>query len=163
MLSYCLVVIVKRYSCTALYDDLGCEGAEVDLVFVLDSSRIIRDQNPADGSYDNWTLLLQFVVNVINKLTIGSTATRVGVVKFSSIGQNEFYLNTYNSKDQVINRVLAISYVGSSQTNTAEGLRIMHEQQFTFARGDRSGVNNVAIVVTGGESNVDTDRTIPEA
>lgn len=135
----------------------------VDLVFVVDSSRIVRDQNPPDGSYDNWELLLQFVVNVINKLTIGSSATRIGLVKFFSAGQNEFYLNTYSTKTDVINRVLGLSYVGSQETNIAEGLRIMHEQQFVSARGDRSGVKNVAIVVTAGESNVETDRTIPEA
>ena len=33
----------------------------IDLCIVIDSSGSIRDNNPPDNSYDNWTLLLDFV------------------------------------------------------------------------------------------------------
>ncbi len=36
----------------------------VDLCIIVDSSGSIRDNNPSDGSYDNWDLLLQFVREV---------------------------------------------------------------------------------------------------
>lgn len=39
----------------------------------------------------------------------------------------------------------------------------MQDIQFTSARGDRSNVPNIAIVITDGVSNKDKDRTIPDA
>ena len=40
--------------------------ALIDLCVVIDSSGSIRDNNPPDGSYDNWELLLEFVEQVIH-------------------------------------------------------------------------------------------------
>ena len=37
----------------------------IDLCVVIDSSGSIRDNNPPDGSYDNWELTLAFVNLVI--------------------------------------------------------------------------------------------------
>ena len=45
-------------------------------MFVVDSSGSIRDNNPQDGSYDNWNLLLQFISDFINNLDIGDDANR---------------------------------------------------------------------------------------
>lgn len=141
---------------------IGCESSVVDLVFVLDSSGSIRDQNPTDNSYDNWALLLQFAVNVVDRLSISSSKTRVGVVKFSDVGENIFYLNDYTDKQSIINRIQTISYSGAN-TNTSGGLRVMRTQQFIVNRGDRPNVQNIAIVVTDGESTFDKTLTIPEA
>ena len=41
---------------------VGCDL--VDLCIVIDSSGSIRDNNPDDGSYDNWKLTLEFVQEV---------------------------------------------------------------------------------------------------
>ena len=38
----------------------------IDLCIVIDSSGSIRDNNPADKSYDNWELILAFVQQVTN-------------------------------------------------------------------------------------------------
>lgn len=141
---------------------LGCASSVVDLVFVLDSSGSIRDNNPDDGSYDNWLLLLQFVANVIDRLSISSTNTRVGVVVFSDIGDNVFYLNTFNDKSSVKNAVLNIGYVGSN-THTAAGIRAMHYEQFISQNGDRSNVENIAVIVTDGVSTTNNHTTVPEA
>ena len=59
---------------------------------------IILFQNPDDGSYDNWALLLQFINNVIDILDVGELKTRIGLVAFSTYSQNIFYLNTYKTK-----------------------------------------------------------------
>ena len=40
----------------------GCDL--IDLCVVIDSSGSIRDNNPSDGSYDNWELTLAFVREV---------------------------------------------------------------------------------------------------
>lgn len=64
-----------------------CNTARADLVFVLDSSGSIRDANPADESYDNWNLVLQFMANFVDRLPVdqsGSTLAnvRVGLVRY---------------------------------------------------------------------------------
>lgn len=40
----------------------------IDVCVVIDSSGSIRDNNPADGSFDNWELLLEFVKQVQSTL-----------------------------------------------------------------------------------------------
>ena len=129
---------------------------------MLDSSGSIRDNNPSDGSYDNWNLLLQFVADVIGQLNIAEDGTRVGVVRFSDFGTSIFYLDTYYVKSTMQNAVRAISYVGSN-THTAAGIIEMYTNQFTQANGDRPNVENIAIIVTDGVSTTNNARTVPEA
>lgn len=130
---------------------------------MLDSSESIRNNNPIDGSYDNWNLLLQFVVNIVNHLNIGEDATRVGVVRFSDKGQNIFLLGDYYHKQYVVDTIARIGYIGGANTNTSGGLYIMRTEQFTVANGDRPAVQNIAIVVTDGSSTGNQELAILEA
>ena len=140
----------------------GCSTSVTDIVFVVDSSGSIRDQNPADGSHDNWALALGFIRDIVEELNIGEFGVRVGMVVYSQLAKNEFYLNTYYNKVDIQNKVLSTSYMGS-YTNTSGGIRLMHFEQFIASRGKRSGVRSVAIVITDGESNLDQQRTISDA
>jgi len=49
------------------------------------------------------------------------------------------------------------------RTNTQDALRLTYESVFVAHRGDRNGVANVAVVVSDGNSNVASDRTLTEA
>ena len=49
------------------------------------------------------------------------------------------------------------------RTNTSGALRMIREQIFIEANGERPSIPNFAIIVTDGNSNVESDRTIPEA
>jgi len=140
----------------------SCDSQVADIIFVLDSSGSIRDQNPADGSYDNWNKILQFVSDVIGQLNIGTDGVHVGLVIYSHLANNEFYLNYSYDKTMLQNQVLATLYMGS-YTNTSGGINTMHYEQFISERGARSGVDKIAIVITDGESNLDQDRTISDA
>ena len=139
----------------------ACEAA-LDIVMVVDSSGSIRDNNPTDGSYDNWALLLDFLVDIVNRFRIGPDYTQIGLVVYSEYAFNQFYLNTYQDKDSMINAIRSMRYLGSF-TNTSGGLRKMHSEQFTFERGDRSNRENIAIVITDGVSNREAENTITEA
>ena len=66
----------------------------MDLVFVVDSSGSIRDANPSDDSYDNWSLILEYVFDVIDLMNIGYDQTRVGLIAYSGTAVNILYLNT---------------------------------------------------------------------
>ena len=52
------------YNYTIYYYILAPTCRLIDLCIVIDSSGSIRDNNPKDGSYDNWELLLNFVKEV---------------------------------------------------------------------------------------------------
>ena len=131
-------------------------------MFVVDSSGSIRDANPKDKSYDNWALLLDFMVQLVDALNIGSNQVRIGAVKFSTSASSVFHLNRYADKTSLKEAIKQIKYSGG-HTNIASGIRIMHDTEFTTENGDRSDVQNIAVVITDGVSTRDESSTIPEA
>lgn len=131
-------------------------------MFVVDSSGSIRDNNPEDESYDNWELMLDFVVTIVEDLDIGSDKTRVGMVRYSNFASNIFYLDSYFDKQELIDAILSVSYDGGT-TNIYDGIRLMHEQQFTASFGDRPDADNIAIVITDGVSTENPGLAVPEA
>ena len=48
----------------------GCRE-KIDLLLVIDSSGSIRDNNPADGSFDNWQLVKDFLRDLIATFDVG--------------------------------------------------------------------------------------------
>ena len=74
-----------------------CENNIFDLVIVLDSSGSIEEAGTG-----NWNLTKAFVVNILQGLDIGPQATRVGLVMFSRNVRNEFFLNTYSFRNDMI-------------------------------------------------------------
>ena len=113
----------------------------------------MKDTNPPDNSYDNWRLLLQFVSDIVYRLPIGTDATRVGLIRFSTTASSLIYLNSYMDKKTLQEEIMKVAYV-SGRTNTAAALQMLYQQQFLKSRGDRVPVQNVAIVITDGDPSV---------
>ena len=132
-----------------------CE-AVADLVFVLDSSGSIEINGQG-----NWNLLLDFLVRLVESLDIGPNAIRVGLVSYSGRSTVNFLLDRYTRKDELINAIRNIPYIGDA-TNTAAAIEDMRTKVFT-QRGDRPNIQNIAMVVTDGVSNVDQRNTVPNA
>ena len=88
--------------------------------------------------------------------------TRVGVITYQDTEQIRFHLNEYYSQDEVLNAI-AFNQGKSQGTYTSVAINVMREDMFKARNGDRTGVDNVAIVVTDGNSNIQSQRTIPEA
>ena len=86
----------------------------------------------------------------------------MGVVTYSTDVTVEFQLNEYATRQEVFDAIDKIPWRYGS-TNTADGLLKMHSDLFTYANGDRPDVDNVALVMTDGVSNINSRRTIPEA
>jgi uncharacterized protein with von Willebrand factor type A (vWA) domain len=86
----------------------------------------------------------------------------VGVVVSRTVVRVQFHLRTFRSRQALYEAIDKIPYTLGS-TNTAHALKTMRTRMFQAANGDRSGVPNVAIIVTDGVSNINADRTIPEA
>lgn len=134
----------------------------MDVAFVIDGSGSIRDANPADGSFDNWNLLLTFVANIVDNLPVSDSNTHVAAVVFSDSGQLLFPLNRYYDKSSVKAAIMRTGYPGRN-TNTSGGLYITRTQIFNGQNGDRPNVRNMAVVITDGKSTWDHEKTVPYA
>ena len=129
----------------------GCTK-QMDVTFILDLSGSV------DTIYD---LSVSFIAEVVNGLPFQMGRVRVALISFSTTAKIEFYLNKYQSKQEVLN---ALSFrAAGGKTNTQQAINRAYNDVFTSGRGDRSGVDNIAIVVTDGRSNVNQGNTKTEA
>ncbi|KAH9490807.1 Collagen alpha-4(VI) chain, partial [Bulinus truncatus] len=131
-----------------------CAGARLDLVFVLDASTSVT------GS--KFELMKDFVKDFLLDADIDGGNVRVGVVIYSDADYVKFQMKDHSKKADVYNAINDITYRYGGR-NTADALRTMRSVMFTPENGDRPGVNNVAVVVTDGVSNINSRRTVPEA
>ena len=122
----------------------------MDLCFIIDISASLRDNNPPNGSRDNWGLQLEFLSQVTDIFTIGPTDTKVGAVVLSEQADMAFSMDSHPTAESVKNAIRTLLYNGSS-TNTAQGLKVTREQCFSPANGERPGVLNLAILITDGQ------------
>ena len=112
------------------------------------------DASGSVGS-SNFQRVRQFVLDFVQGLKIGPNDTQVGVIVFSSYPTVVFNLNTYSSKDSVLNAVRNIAYTGGG-TNTYAALNRLLSQGFTTRWGARlsdGSVSRLAVVMTDGRSN----------
>ncbi|KAL3875072.1 hypothetical protein ACJMK2_038010 [Sinanodonta woodiana] len=130
----------------------GC-GGQADIVFILDSSS-------SEGSA-NFHKMLDFVTNFANQFSVGPNDVQIGLVTFSTYARNEFYLNSYSDKMDLISKLQTVAYIGGN-TATYMGLQYAHNYQFKPQHGARANATHIAIVMTDGQSN-DMSRTITEA
>ena len=129
----------------------GCTK-QMDIAFILDLSGSV------DTIYD---LSVSFISEVVNGLPFQMGRVRVALISFSDNAKVEFYLNKYQSKQEVLN---ALSFrAAGGKTNTQQAINKAYNDVFSSGRGDRSGVQNIAIVVTDGKSNVNSVNTRTEA
>ena len=124
----------------------------MDVTFILDLSGSV------DTIYD---ISLSFINQVIYGLPFQNGRVRVALISYSDSAKIEFYLDDNQSKQEVLN---ALSFrKAGRKTNTQEAINRAYSNVFTSNRGDRSGAQNVAIVVTDGRSNVNQANTVAEA
>ena len=123
-------------------------------MFVIDTSGSIRRSR--------WSLVQGFVKDIIRELEVSPNRARIGVITYSDDAIFRFSLNQYSSKKDTLTAIDRIPYT-SGKTNTAEALALLSSDMFTVANGDRDGVDNVAIIVSDGESNINREATIPQA
>ncbi len=136
---------LRTTSSTTPMADLEC-FSRADVCFVLDSSQSICGDR---GGCQDWMSLLEFVNRIIDAFTIGSDATRVGVVIFSRDANLALALNRHSSKGEIKEAVSAIKYIGST-TNTGKALHVTRQTCFHPNFGERPGVPNIAIIITDG-------------
>ncbi|GFS19596.1 collagen alpha-5(VI) chain [Elysia marginata] len=123
--------------------DQECGIKPADIVFINDGSGSV-------GS-DNFQKTLRFIENVVNGLVIGPYDAQIGSITFESVVHREFNLNTYSTRQDVVNRVRATDYPSGS-TGTDSALDFARVTSFTRALGMRPFAAQIAIVITDGGS-----------
>lgn len=124
------------------------------MVVILDASTSVTPEN--------WSKVLNATQQLIYSMNINGGYARVGIVTFGSEASVAFYLNSFNNNVDVLYNVSHIQYT-YGQTNTAAALWLTRTKMFTRENGDRPYVPNIAVIVTDGNSNLNVERTIPEA
>uniref|UniRef100_A0A0L8FLC0 VWFA domain-containing protein n=1 Tax=Octopus bimaculoides TaxID=37653 RepID=A0A0L8FLC0_OCTBM len=131
-----------------------CRAAKADIVFVLDSSTSV--------SQINFKNIQKFMKEFLTDATISLEAVRVGAIVYSTSVNIQFHLSDYSNKEDVFRAIDSIQYTYGS-TNTADALKVMRTEMFAAENGDREDVQNIAVVVTDGVSNINSYNTVTEA
>ncbi|XP_069777040.1 collagen alpha-1(XIV) chain isoform X2 [Narcine bancroftii] len=127
-----------------------CRAAKANLVFLVDGSWSIGDEN--------FVKIIGFLYNTIGALNkIGPEGTQVAIVQFSDDPRTEFHLNSYNDKESLLNAVQRIRYKGGN-TKTGRAIKHAKDSVFTVEAGLQRGIPNVLVVVTDGRSQDDVTK-----
>ncbi|XP_072542160.1 collagen alpha-3(VI) chain-like [Salminus brasiliensis] len=116
-----------------------------DVVFLLDGS---------DGTRSGFPAMKDFVLRVVGKMNVAEDKDRVSLVQFSRDPETHFYLNTYTTKDEVLDTVRPLRHKGGRPLNTGAALQYVRDNVFTASSGSRrlEGVPQILILLSGGRS-----------
>ncbi|XP_055086496.1 uncharacterized protein col6a3 [Periophthalmus magnuspinnatus] len=128
------------------------DSANRDIVFLLDDSDATRNGFPA---------MRDFVERVVQTLNVGENTDRVSVVQYSRDAEVIFYLNTHDTRDDVLDSVRGLRHRGGRPLNTGAALQYVRDNVFTNSAGSRSlqGVPQMLILLNGGRSSDDAETT----
>ncbi|XP_031429590.1 collagen alpha-1(XIV) chain isoform X2 [Clupea harengus] len=131
-----------------------CRAAKADLVFLVDGSWSIGD--------DNFQKIIRFLYSTVGSLdVIGLEGTQVAIAQFSDDARTEFKLNSYSDKESLLDAVQRISYKGGN-TKTGRAMKHVKEAIFTVEGGIRRGIPKVLVVLTDGRSQDDVNKVSKE-
>lgn len=115
-----------------------------DIVFIVDVSD--------SSSVSNFRLVRDFLHRMVNGLQInGSDSVRVGMVLYSDTPTADFYLNTFEDKEDILQYINLLPFRGG-ESKTSKALKFAREKLFTKETGSRRdlGVQQIAVVITEG-------------
>uniref|UniRef100_A0A670Y0E3 Collagen type XIV alpha 1 chain n=1 Tax=Pseudonaja textilis TaxID=8673 RepID=A0A670Y0E3_PSETE len=125
--------------------------AFADIVILIDGSWSI-------GRF-NFRLVRLFLENLVTAFNVDSEKTRIGLAQYSGDPRIEWHLNSYNTKEAVLEAVRNLPYKGGN-TLTGLALTFILENNFKPDAGSRPGVPKIGILITDGKSQ---DDVIPPA
>ncbi|XP_051283353.1 collagen alpha-1(XXVIII) chain isoform X1 [Dicentrarchus labrax] len=124
---------------------IKCKERPMELVFVIDSSESVGPEN--------YEIIKDFVNALVDRVTVGRNATRIGLVLYSLEVKLVFNLARYVTKQDIKQAIRNIPYMGEG-TYTGTAIRKATQEAFYSSR---LGVSKVAIVITDGQ----TDKREP--
>ncbi|MEQ2251046.1 hypothetical protein ILYODFUR_006991, partial [Ilyodon furcidens] len=115
-----------------------------DIVFLVDGSNYI-------GS-NNLPFVRDLMINIVNQLDISPDRVQIGLMQFAEQPRIEFYLNTYNNKQDVVDKISQLRLTGGSVLNTGAAMNYAMNNMFQTTAGSRKlqKAVQVLILITGG-------------
>lgn len=134
--------------------------APADLVLLIDGSENI--------GADDFPLVRDLAVQVIEGLAVGKDAIRVAVVLYAADPETQFYLNSHDSKENILTAIRGIQYPGGPEANLGAALEEVTDSLLGPDAGGRSeeGVPQAVLVISAGQSSDDVsqvERTLKQA
>ncbi|MGH0126139.1 UNVERIFIED_CONTAM: hypothetical protein FKN15_073539, partial [Acipenser sinensis] len=120
----------------------ACKKVEADIIFLIDSSGSIIEED--------FKKMKHFVENIVKKTDIGIDKVRIGAIQFSDTQKEEFTLNTFSLKTELLEAIRNMSQLYGG-TLTGEALSFT-SKYFEKTKGGRSDVDQFLIVITDGEA-----------
>lgn len=127
------------------------QGPKKDIVFLVDGS---------DGLGRDFPIIQQFLRRIVDSLNVGENKIRIGVVQYGDSPHADIYLNTYTTKEGVLNAISRLQQRRGRQRNLGQALQFVGSDVLTAARGSRKqeGVPQFLIVVSSGPSTDDINQ-----
>lgn len=115
-----------------------------DIVFLLDGSDYVGSAN--------FPHVRDFMVNMVSQLDVRPDGVQIGLLQFAERPSVGFHLNSYNNKQDLVNRTSDLKLMGGSVLNTGAALDYALLNMFQQASGSRrrQGVQQVLVLITGG-------------
>uniref|UniRef100_A0A4W4FGZ2 Collagen, type VI, alpha 4b n=1 Tax=Electrophorus electricus TaxID=8005 RepID=A0A4W4FGZ2_ELEEL len=116
-----------------------------DIVFLVDGSASI--------GLSNFQQIRDFLSSLVSNFDIAPNKVRIGLVQFSDTPRTEFYLKTYENKQQILDYIRQLPYK-TGGTNTGLGLEFLLKSHFVEEAGSRAkwNVPQISVVITDGNS-----------
>uniref|UniRef100_A0A0S7F457 CO6A3 n=2 Tax=Poeciliopsis prolifica TaxID=188132 RepID=A0A0S7F457_9TELE len=127
------------------------QGPRKDIVFLIDGS---------DGVGREFAIIQEFIRRVVESLNVGENKIRIGVVQYGDSAKADMHLNTYTTKEGVLNGIREMRQLGGRQRNLGQALQFLSQNVMIPARGSRrrEGVPQFTIVVSSRPSTDDITR-----
>ncbi|XP_060583327.1 collagen alpha-1(XII) chain-like [Ruditapes philippinarum] len=133
-------MVVPPLMTTPMPQSINCSDSKFDIVFVLDSSGSVGE--------DNFKIIKTFVKSVVQNLNVGPDNAKVGVITFSRYPVIRLRLDDYTDKDALLKAIDSVPYIpGITETHSA--LYLLKDEGF---KGSRPNVPNIGVVITDGKS-----------
>ncbi|XP_032815568.2 collagen alpha-1(XII) chain-like isoform X2 [Petromyzon marinus] len=125
-----------------------CKGAKADIVFLVDGSWSIGD--------DNFHKVIRFLYSTAGALDkIGPDGAQVAIAQFSDDARTEFLLSMHRDKESLLHTIENMRYKGGN-TKTGRALTHVRDHLFVETGGMRRNVPKVLVVLTDGRSQDET-------
>ncbi|XP_032897317.1 collagen alpha-1(XIV) chain-like isoform X1 [Amblyraja radiata] len=132
----------SQYTCQA--------RAVVDIIIVIDGSWSIGRAN--------FRLVRQFLTNLITPFHVGLDGIRIGLIQYSGEPRTEWDLDTYSTKNEVLEANQRMRYKGGN-TYTALALDHIYRNALKPSAGARPDAAKFLILLTDGKSQDDVNSS----
>ncbi|XP_042253041.1 cartilage matrix protein-like isoform X2 [Thunnus maccoyii] len=121
-----------------------CEStAKADIVLLVCESKSITSED-----YEN---IKSFLTQIVNNFNIGPDKVQIGLVQYSSNPRTEWYLNTHQTKQSLLEAIAKLHQRGGG-TNTGRALKYLVHVLFKPSVGMRADSQKIVVLITDGES-----------